>query len=701
MTDVIESNHTQTADRRPSKTKNRSTMLSGRFANRSQILSTFASLAIVGSGLAAPTLTAAESTIICESYDPKIGFSIRARLPDDLPSSGSILSEMKDADGALLLRLSIDGEQLVLATWTQPPPQSKINQQAAKHPTKAGSQSERLRQGRLDLGIPLSLLTKSQQRDLTLVVTPARLSLYLNGVLINEEWPLGLMQFKTPISLNSANGATVTSSEATPSSGKVAQINGGAAQVKENWNRLLSDTGSAPPYFRPFGINTHAGDNMPFYHEGRWHLFYLFDRRNHTSKFGYGGFEWGHISTTDLVKWQEHPTAIGITDPWDSIITGSVIHSGEEYLAFYNTNLSPETLGRSGSSQNAGRGVRVARSTDGFNFTRDPVPVPHVLSFGDPDVFRMDDGRYGMLSRGDEKGQRKIAFHTSLDLKTWQREDHSPIAFAPDNCDCPHYFTFRGTSYLFASKVARKANSLNGPWMDIPKSTLGVPKTAMWKDGRRLISGTVSDGGWGGDAILHELVQLPGELLGEKFVDELTPLRGEPIKVHIVPLFGNAQPGKDHVTLKGAAGFSAVAIDEIPEKARIRLSIKASQDCRRFGIGARGKGAYEAGSVLLFKPTEKAAVYGSILGPDKHNEIREIKEVGGIDQLIAVDLILGPNGIVDLEINNQRCLTGRGSANADFRRCFLFSEGGEVLFENIEVLPWEPNATMEAITHSK
>lgn len=634
---------------------------------------------------------AAERVGTIESYDPQAGLSLNARLPVVLGPSGTVLSEMKGADGEPLLRLWVDGEQLVLAVWTQPPPQAKINQIKAKHSKTGEVLIERMQQGRLDLAIPLAILAKSPERHLTFVATRTRLSLYLDGILLDEEWPLGPKIPKAPISLMTASGVTTAISMATPGPREVAQMVGDSPKAKENWRRLLGDTGSPPPYFRPFGINTHAGDSMPFYHAGRWHLFYLFDRRNFQSKFGYGGFEWGHISTTDLLNWEEHPMALRNTEPWEDMWTGSVIHDGKEYLAF---NKGPH-IDIPGSKENMENGVRVARSKDGFNFVRDPAPLANVLPFGDPDVFRMDDGRYGMLSRGDEKRQRKIAFHTSPDLKTWQREDPCPFAFAPDNCDCPHYFRFQGTHYLFASKVARQADALNGPWIDIPKSTLGIPKTAEWKDGRRLIAGTISDGGWGGDSVLHELVQLPGKLLGEKFVDELTPLRGTPVKLDIVPLFGTSQPGEGRVVVDGAAGFSAVAVDGVPEQARVRISVKISGDCRRFGLGVRGKGAYQAGSVLLFNPAERTAAFGAIVGRNKHNEIREIREVSALDLPIAIDLILGPNGMVDLEINRQRCLTGRGSQPADSKRLFLFTEGGQVLFEKIDVRPWEPIATVK------
>jgi len=42
----------------------------------------------------------------------------------------------------------------------------------------------------------------------------------------------------------------------------------------------------------PEGLNTGVGDVMPFSHDGTFHLFYLFDRRGHESKWGLGAHQW-------------------------------------------------------------------------------------------------------------------------------------------------------------------------------------------------------------------------------------------------------------------------------------------------------------------------------------------------------------------------------------------------------------------------
>ena len=70
----------------------------------------------------------------------------------------------------------------------------------------------------------------------------------------------------------------------------------------------LAKTRATAPvqYWMPHGHNNWVGDVATFFHQGRYHLFYLFDRRHHESKFGRGAHYFEHISTPDFKTWTEH-----------------------------------------------------------------------------------------------------------------------------------------------------------------------------------------------------------------------------------------------------------------------------------------------------------------------------------------------------------------------------------------------------------
>ena len=53
-------------------------------------------------------------------------------------------------------------------------------------------------------------------------------------------------------------------------------------------------------YWTPRGHNNWVGDVVTIFYQGRYHVFYLADRRHHQSKFGCGAHYFEHISTEDF-----------------------------------------------------------------------------------------------------------------------------------------------------------------------------------------------------------------------------------------------------------------------------------------------------------------------------------------------------------------------------------------------------------------
>ncbi len=123
-------------------------------------------------------------------------------------------------------------------------------------------------------------------------------------------------------------------------------------------------------YFKPEAANQFVGDCMPFFHDGTFHLFYLLDEDHHRARKGFGGHQWAHVSSTDLILWQHHPLAIAVGDEGDydylSICTGSVFYHAGIFYGFYATRRVDEAGSR-------GEHLCRARSTDGIQFTKDPA----------------------------------------------------------------------------------------------------------------------------------------------------------------------------------------------------------------------------------------------------------------------------------------------------------------------------------------
>ena len=625
------------------------------------------------------------------------GFTMTVSL-DALPEQGDInlLSEPAADGGLPRWRLAVEGTNEArrllfdMRNIIQPAlVEFSKNYRILKPETK-----ERIAQGLMGVAVPLQVIgAGSHTVDVRLSPPVWNLELFVDGVLVDRDWPLSPMVQGKSETVSCA--ALVKDARVRTDDPKIVAHNGGIEAVAARRAEFYGADNGLPPFFKPYGIGLNAGDCMPMFDGKRWHLFYLKgfleNGAARQTRWGAGTLYTGHISTGDLIHWDEHPDPIGLRFPYEGAIwTGSFFQAGDEVMGFYAPWMIASRLKDFDSSW----GVRVARSKDGINFN---LPEPDTflkgVAGGDADVFKMEDGNYGMVSRGDQGGKRKMFFYTSPDLKIWT-EQPCPFEFAPNNCDCPHYFTFGGISYFFAAETARKAPKLYGPWTDIPKSSLGVPKTAEWKNGRRLIAGTIGDDGWGGDAVLHELIQLSSGNLGEKFIDEITPVRGEQLDLKPLPIIGSARIDGRTVAINGGQGFSSAAIDRIPQMARIRMTIKPASGGKSFGLVLRGKGEYQAGTAVVFHPDSKTVAMGPVVKPGEHREKRQIHQVDSLDQSISLDIILGFSGLIDIEINNERCITSRGSKDVAFDRLFLFADGGEAVFENIEIRPWEPVATV-------
>ena len=92
-------------------------------------------------------------------------------------------------------------------------------------------------------------------------------------------------------------------------------------------------------FFRKMSFADSTGDAIPFYHEGKYHIFSLTSPPGTTVYPARLRTTWSHSVSEDLVHWKELPTALypGEGDEPDAsgVWTGSVIYGEGKYHAFY------------------------------------------------------------------------------------------------------------------------------------------------------------------------------------------------------------------------------------------------------------------------------------------------------------------------------------------------------------------------------
>lgn len=232
-------------------------------------------------------------------------------------------------------------------------------------------------------------------------------------------------------------------------------------QTRAFRERLLADPYRPAYHFAiPEDQGSPGDPNGAFYHNGKYHLMYLYNREG-------SGFSWGHISSSDLIHWRHHPDAIGPGDGDEGCFSGGAFldDDGTAYLSYWMLW--------------GARGIGLARSTDpqmnhwekisanpvikstdwGVTEMKNAAGETIWVGSADPSNIWKKEGKYYMLtgnllvlnklgreetSPETEQGDRLYLF-SSTDLQNWQYEhrfyesDRKWTRASEDNM-CPSFF---------------------------------------------------------------------------------------------------------------------------------------------------------------------------------------------------------------------------------------------------------------------
>lgn len=327
-----------------------------------------------------------------------------------------------------------------------------------------------------------------------LLLTDAHIVLYIGGKLCDEEWCCG------ELSIDSLDGG-----------GFIFTLEESCEKFELPIRKDLSAEG-----LRLEGVN--IGDCMPFSdpeNDGAYHLFWLYDRHHHCSKWGLGAHQWAHASTKDLIHWDEHPMAVAITEQYEgSICTGSAIRDGDSFYAWYAIRMSDGSPAR----------LTSAVSEDGDNYVKTGkfFTLPeryHRSSARDPKIVKYD-GKYHMmvtttlLATGNGCLAHLVSEHADMSSFT----DLGPIIEwgSGDQPECPDYFIMNEYHYLVWSIGGRARYAFSrspfgeGGWTVPEDNQLvcgNVPKSAVcpW-NGERVFMGFVGENGYGGHLIMKRTI---------------------------------------------------------------------------------------------------------------------------------------------------------------------------------------------------
>lgn len=466
-------------------------------------------------------------------------------------------------------------------------------------------------------------------------------------------------------------------------------------------------------FFKP--ENSWAGDFIPFFWDGEYHLFYLRDWREEGSLAGTPHLTpWHHIGTKDGAHFTDYGEAIprGTRQDQDMCIyTGDVLEADGQFHIFY-TGHNPyvEETGKPKQS------VMHATSPDLITWTKDPS----VNFYADPDVYERDDWRdpfvfwneeaqeYWMLLAARLKegpyGRRGCtALCASTDLTNWEiREPFwSPCLYYTH--ECPDLFKMGEWWYLIVSEFSdtfvtryRMSKSLSGPWIAPENDSFDTrawyaAKTAS--DGTRRLGfgwnptrvGEDDEGRWewGGSLIVHEIVQQSDGSLTVKLPEEVESLFAEEVPLSLKGRIGDWQIDGRSASSDAGDGFSWCAIGDIPESCMISAKVSWDGGTRSLGVIVWGDDNLDSGYQIKLEPHRNRVLFDRFPRPGDQPFVFE--RPVDLSEGNAELKVLVEDTIIEVYVNDEVPLSTRGY-DAKGRGAGLFVSEGSAKFTDVSMV---------------
>ena len=352
----------------------------------------------------------------------------------------------------------------------------------------------------------------------------------------------------------------------------------------------------------PYYSAGYTGDIMPYFDNGKFHIYFLHDAQNKPA--GKGFHDIHEYETTDLAtfsyKGQTIPYGTA-SEPDFGIGTGSVVKADNTYYFYYTGHNETAPF----IQNNPRESVLCATSTDLKNWTKIKnfkITAPegyYDFDFRDPHVFYNEKDRtYNMIVSTQTDSSRKavlLAF-TSADPSTgnWQVKGPIYTTTTDENylmMECADVFQMGNYYYLVFSENwgnnrgthYRMASSIDGPWTTPNEQMFDgeyfyAAKTASDGNKRYAFGWTArkspeNDGGnkeWAGNMVIHEINQNPDGTLTFQAPQAVKDMFSKEIALELVNKIGTVAENSNNFKLEGDA---MVSFKSIGKKAKINATI--------------------------------------------------------------------------------------------------------------------------------
>jgi len=358
--------------------------------------------------------------------------------------------------------------------------------------------------------------------------------------------------------------------------------------------------GSGNPYYTA----GYVGDVMPYYENGKFHLFFLHDAK--TKPAGEGFHDIHSFETTNFkdYTYQGRQIPYGTSSEADfGVGTGSLVKAGNTYYYYYSGHNEVASF----LSNNPRESVLLATSTDMKNWTKVKnfkitAPAGYFdYEFRDPHVFfNSEDGKYWMLVSAQTSDKKAVVLKfTSADPASgnWKVENPIYTTTSSENyimLECPDLFKMGNYWYLLFSENwssnagthYRMATSPNGPWITpandrLDGSYLYAAKTVSDNTERYIVGWTArkvpesNTGGkdWGGNIVTHKLGQNSDGTLAVKPISGIESVFGQSAALSVDKITGNASQNGNSFNL---SANSQVMFGKLQKANQITFTLNAA-----------------------------------------------------------------------------------------------------------------------------
>lgn len=451
-----------------------------------------------------------------------------------------------------------------------------------------------------------------------------------------------------------------------------------------------------------------CGDLMPFYENGVYTFIYLYKYCIYA------------VETKDFVHYDNFRIVLQNGTPQEQdwhAATGSVCKCKDQYY-FYYTGFCEGNRGKEGKYEQA---ILRAVSRDMISWEKDKefMFCPDEEHFAgrhwrDPHVFwNKALGKYSMLvtaceKDGEENRSGCTAVYVSDDILNWEYYNTICSPGIYPTLECQDCFEINGKWYLTYSSYEKQwetkykvADAFEGPWI-----------TPAWDDkfdGRDFYAAkTVFDGKhrylvgwqsirkdckndspyvWGGNVVVHELVQRKNGELGVKMPDTIRQAFTSPLERNVVVKRGEWDTGKI-ISGKAAAGFGLIELSLMKNVCLIKATLKWTKDTHAVGIMFHIDGEkMEQWCQLRLELSHNRIALEKSGKTEKDQFFDEERPIHFREDQYAEITVLTSNDIIVVYVDDV-ALCGR-CYNYSVGNAGVFVEYGEVQVKKFEVLEGE------------